>query len=64
MSALTLTGLVHAEGEQQMVFQYLGSRTWFWKIRVAQGGHSLEWVVARIPGEPAGRFAVLQDVFR
>ena len=64
MSAQALAGLVHAEGEQQMVFQYLGSRTWFWKIRVAQAGHALEWVVARIPGEPPGRFAVLQDVFQ
>lgn len=64
VSSQTLAGLVHAEGEQKLVFQYLGSRTWFWRIRAAQAGHSVEWVVARIPGEPPGRFAVLQDVFQ
>jgi hypothetical protein len=59
-----LASLVHAKAEQLLVFQYLGSRTWFWRIGVREGTHTLEWVVARIPGEAPVRFAVLQDRFQ
>jgi len=63
VSERDLAGIVHAKGPQLLVFQDLGSRTWFWKIRVTQAGHALLWVVARIPGDPPLRFAVLQDQF-
>jgi hypothetical protein len=59
-----LASMVHAKAEQLLVFQYLGSRTWFWRIGVREGTHTLEWIVARIPGEAPVRFAVLQDRFQ
>jgi hypothetical protein len=60
----SLASMVHAKAGQLLVFQYLGSRTWFWRISVREGTHTLEWVVARIPGEAPVRFAVLQDRFQ
>ena len=59
-----LAAMVPARADQLLVFQYLGSRTWFWKIRVAEAGHSVEWVLARLPGGPPVRFAILQDRFQ
>jgi hypothetical protein len=58
-----LAGLVHAKAEQLLVFQYLGSQTWFWRIRLKEAAHAVEWIVARLPGEPPVRFAILQDRF-
>ena len=48
MDELTdLTGLP----ESSRLHQYLGVRTWFWKIGAQASGVSLEIVAARIPGE-------------
>jgi hypothetical protein len=48
MDELTdLTGLP----ESSRLHQYLGVRTWFWKIGAHASGVSLEIVAARIPGE-------------
>lgn len=60
----SLASMVHAKAEQLLVFQYLGSRTWFWRIGVKEGTRALGWIVARIPGEAPVRFAVLQDRFQ
>jgi hypothetical protein len=31
------------------VGQYLGYRTWFWRLRVSLGGNELTWIIARVP---------------
>jgi hypothetical protein len=35
--------------QQTMVSQYLGVRTWFWKLSVSDARESLTWTLARIP---------------
>ena len=64
LTAQYLADTIHAKGEQVLIFQYLGTRTWFWRIQVRAVGRSLEQVVARLPDETPARFAVLQDRFQ
>ena len=45
-----LANLIPAKGAQLLVFQYLGTRTWFWRITIAGGSRSLVKVVAGFPG--------------
>lgn len=59
-----LSNLITAKGPQLLVFQYLGTRTWFWRITAAGGGRSLVKVVARLPQEQKARFAILESRFR
>ncbi len=59
-----LSNLIHAQGEQLLIFQYLGTRTWFWRITVRGGSHSLVQVVARIPDDQKTRFALLENHFQ
>ena len=35
--------------EETQVRQYLGSRTWFWRLEIRSGRSILSWVLARIP---------------
>ncbi len=59
-----LSDLIQAKDEQLLVFQYIGTRTWFWRLTVSGSGHSLMKVMARIPNEQKARFAVLEDRFQ
>ena len=51
--------------EASRVYQYLGTTTWFWRIRVSSGsgGERLEVVVARLPpqGEEPPRFVMVEE---
>ncbi len=38
--------------------QFLGTRTWFWKITIAGEQAALEWIVARIPDEQAQSMSI------
>lgn len=58
-----LTGLIHATGEQRLVLQYLGVRTWFWRIGASNHTGSVGLVVVRIPGQKSDSFAILEDQF-
>lgn len=48
-----LRALVPAEGAQQRVFEYLGTTTWFWRVRVSGDELTLEAVLARLPARTA-----------
>ena len=46
--------------------QYLGTRTWFWRIEVSAGGATLARVVARTPdreGVPSGELRLVEEVY-
>jgi hypothetical protein len=49
--------------ENNRIYQYLGSTTWFWKIVVSRGNTRLECIVARLPaeGEGAPRFLITEE---
>jgi hypothetical protein len=44
-----LNGIVQANERQMRVFEYLGTTTWFWKIKASAGEVSHEVILARIP---------------
>jgi len=47
--------------EDSRVWQYLGTVTWFWRVRVARGGRELVTVAARIPGDGPPVFQVVEE---
>jgi len=49
--------------EDNMIYQYLGVTTWFWRITIAKGAFRLEMIVARIPADDGGaaRFIVTEE---
>lgn len=47
--------------EDSRVWQYLGTVTWFWRIRAARDGRALETVVARIPGGGPPLFRIVEE---
>lgn len=61
VSETYLTGLIHAAGEQRLILQYLGARTWFWRITATDHTGRVVLVVARVPGRQSERFTVLED---
>ena len=64
-SELTLDDLPRMIGakDDNMIYQYLGVTTWFWKIIAARGVNRLEMIVARVPSDDgsAARFLVTEE---
>ena len=64
-SELTLDDLPRMIGakDDNMIYQYLGVTTWFWKITAARGANRLEMIVARVPSEDGrtARFLVAEE---
>lgn len=58
-----LTGMIHVSGEQELILQYLGTRTWFWRITASRGAARDVLIAARIPGGKEKRFVILQNHF-
>lgn len=56
-----LADLIQVQGLQQLVLQYLGVRTWFWRISVESDSSRVELIVARIPDDTKVRFVILED---
>jgi len=51
ISPADLRALIPTEGAQERVFQYLGTRTWFWRVTVTNASLELRAILARIPLE-------------
>lgn len=46
-----LQSLIEAEDQYLRIFQYLGTTTWFWRIKATSGADSLDAVICRLPGK-------------
>jgi hypothetical protein len=62
LTAQQLRKIINA-AENNRIYQYLGTITWFWKITVSRGEARLECIVARLPSEAeeAPRFLIIEE---
>ena len=44
-----LHGLIETEGLQERVFHHLGTKTWFWKVKIATKKSAIEAIIVCIP---------------
>lgn len=60
-----LVSLIEVEDQQERVLQYLGTKTWFWKIAVSQKNMALEAIICRLPFEDYNeiQFEIIQWKF-